>query len=103
MPWTYPHHGVLMGLLYGSDESLLRRVIVRCAQRIECAHRSHEVSGLVVSFLPKGGDSENVLRVKLLILLDQVRFLVCLMFFDFFAGRGVAAWGVRARRAVGGA
>ena len=71
MPWTYPHHGVLMGLLYGSDEGLLRRVIVRCAQRIECAHKSHEISELVVSFLPRGDDSASVLRAKLLVLLDQ--------------------------------
>lgn len=75
MPWTYPHSGVLMRLLYGSDLGMLRRAVHGCAQRIEAEHESREVSDVVVDFLPREMDSEGMLRAKLLVLLDQA--LLC--------------------------
>ena len=73
IPCTYPHNDWLMYVLYTGDNAFMAQIIRDAARGIERAHRSEPVSDALRAYEPGPTDCSHTLRMKLLVLLDQVR------------------------------
>jgi hypothetical protein len=71
MPCTCPHRDWLMYILYSGDSEFMSQIIRSAAASIEAEHCTPGVQEALGPYLPRQEDCLHVLRIKLLVLLDQ--------------------------------
>lgn len=73
IPCTYPHNDWLMYVLYTGDNQFMAQIIRDAARSIGRTHANPAVSEVLLLYEPGPMDCSHTLRMKLLVLLDQVR------------------------------
>jgi len=69
--FMFPHNDWLMYILYYEDAHLLEQIINSAITSIKQAYHKHQcVLDVLAAYTPAQTDSINILRVKLLVLLD---------------------------------
>jgi len=71
MPCTCPHRDWLMYILYSGDSEFMSQIIRSAAASIEAEHCTPGVQEALGPYQPRQEDCLHVLRIKLLVLLDQ--------------------------------
>ena len=71
MPCTCPHSDWLMYILYSSDTQFMGQIIRSAITGIEALHCTDGVTDALKSYQPSQSDTTHLLRIKLLVLLDQ--------------------------------